>query len=54
MMEYSSVPIPQTSEFSLGILSDRELKLLAMFRDISHQQQEDILRLLEAFTQLSS
>ncbi|WP_171902626.1 hypothetical protein [Pseudomonas sp. AP19] len=53
MMENYSVPAPQNLICPSGKLSDRELKLLAMFRDISHQQQDDILRVLEAFTQLS-
>lgn len=53
MMENNSVPAPQSSACSPENLSDRELTLLTMFRDISHQLQDDILRVLEAFSQLS-
>lgn len=53
MMENNSVPAPQISTCESDTLSDRELQLLVMFRSVIRQHQDDILRVLEAFTQLS-
>ncbi|WP_161492342.1 hypothetical protein [Pseudomonas frederiksbergensis] len=53
MLESSRVPKAQDIVVSPDSQSDQELKLLAMFRQISEQHQNDILRLLEALAQLS-
>lgn len=50
MMENSGVSESQVSVVDANCLSDQEVKLLVMFRAISAQRQQDVLRLLEVFT----
>lgn len=52
MMENSGVSESQVSVVDENCLSDREVKLLLMFRAISAQRQGDVLRLLEAFIEV--
>ena len=54
MKENSRVPKTRDAVVNPSSQDDQELKLLAMFRNVSVQQQNDILRLLEAFAQLRS
>jgi hypothetical protein len=49
MMENSGVSESQVSVVDANCLSDQEVKLLEMFRGISAQRQQDVLRLLEVF-----
>lgn len=53
MLENSSVPESQDPQVvDLRVLCECELRLLALFRRITAQQQTDILRMLEAFALL--
>ncbi|WP_443693671.1 hypothetical protein [Pseudomonas sp.] len=51
MIENSGVTESKVSVVDANCLSDQEVRLLAMFRTISSQRQNDVLRLLEVFTQ---
>lgn len=47
----NSVSKTEVSVVDTGSLSEHEQTLLTKFRRISEQRQQDILRLLEVFTQ---
>ncbi|MHC5192744.1 hypothetical protein ACYSUW_03210 [Pseudomonas frederiksbergensis] len=47
----NSVSKTEVSVVDTGSLSEQEQTLLTKFRRISEQRQQDILRLLEVFTQ---
>lgn len=51
MMGNNSVSNSQSSAVLLDRLSEQEVILLALFRAISAQQQNDVMRLLEVFAQ---
>lgn len=51
MMGNNSVSNNQSLAVSSDCLSEQEVMLLALFRAISAQQQIDVMRLLEVFTQ---
>ena len=51
MLENSSVLETEVSVVDTGSLSEQEQRLLAMFRRVSEQHRQDILRVLEVFTQ---
>ena len=51
MMGNNSVSNSQSSVVNSDCLSEQEVMLLALFRAISAQQQNDVMRLLEVFTQ---
>lgn len=50
MMGNNNVSNSQSSAVNLDCLSEQEVMLLALFRAISTQQQNDVMRLLEVFT----
>lgn len=50
MVENSGVSESNMSVVDANCLSDQEVMLLAMFRAISPQRKNDVLRLLEVFT----
>ena len=52
MMENSCVSNNQASVIDPTCLSEKEVMLLAMFRVISAQRQNDVIRILEAFTHI--
>ena len=51
MMGNNSVSNSQSSAVHSDRLSEQEVILLAVFRSISAQQQNDVMRLLEVFAQ---
>lgn len=51
MMGNNSVSNNQSSVVNADCLSEQEVMLLVLFRAISAQQQNDVMRLLEVFTQ---
>jgi hypothetical protein len=51
MLENSSVSVSKVSVVDTGSLNELEQRLLTMFWRISEQRQQDILRVLEVFTQ---
>ncbi|SED30262.1 hypothetical protein SAMN04490200_0996 [Pseudomonas proteolytica] len=51
MMGNNSVSNSQSSAVNSDCLSEQEVILLALFRAISAQQQNDVIRLLEVFAQ---
>lgn len=51
MLENSSVSETEVSVVDTGSLSEQEQRLLTMYRRISERRQQDILRVLEVFTQ---
>lgn len=53
MMGNNYVSNNQSSVVDSNCLSEREVILLALFRVISAQQQNDVIRLLEVLTQSS-
>ncbi|WP_185753833.1 hypothetical protein [Pseudomonas marginalis] len=53
MMENSGASENQVATLDANGLNDQELMLLAMFRAISLQRQNDVLRLLRIFMQVS-
>lgn len=53
MVENSGVSESNMSVVDANCLSDQEVMLLAMFRAISPQRKNDVLRLLEVFTHAS-
>lgn len=52
MLENSNVSENKVSAVGMNSLSKQEAVLLSMFRTINAQQQKDVLRILEVFTQL--
>jgi hypothetical protein len=51
MMGNNSVSNNQSSVVNSDCLSEQEVMLLALFRAISVQRQNDVMRLLEVFLQ---
>lgn len=51
MMGNNSVSSNQSSVVNSDCLSEQEVMLLALFRAISVQRQNDVMRLLEVFLQ---
>lgn len=51
MMGNNSVSNNQSAGVDPNCLSEQEVILLALFRVINAQQQSDVMRLLEVFTQ---
>ncbi|GEM_PF-2264757 len=52
MTENSGVAESHVSVVDANVLSDEEVRLIAMFRSISLQRQMDVLRLLEVFSKV--
>lgn len=51
MLDNSSMPTSPETDREQGPLSQRERLLLRLFRQMTDQQQRDVLRLAEAFAQ---